>query len=360
MIKENISDYISFPFQKLVGNNILSDDPHTLSVDRIVFEANKNREMSGYLIKTDFTFQLIRNRFTNNNSAIIICSKDNGNILNYSLSKIKKYGIDKKYDILLIDDRSSSDDILKLSDEFNTSYLKIENSDDIFNYSVINNIGVSYLKSYNKKTVIFYNNDMWPSNEKTFDNILNKHYALNSDLTGCRLVYPTENDYLSLGKPQHLLATHLNKIYNTIQHGGISFQLRRSFFLGNHNKEQFVYTPSHLWRFCDHDQSIASTDSRCCAITGALHIIDIDKFIKIGGLNPSMSNTFQDIDLCMKLLENNMSIHYIGSEYMYHAESISIYKDNLHTSPQFISDNILWEFLWGAKSSHLIGIENNI
>jgi GT2 family glycosyltransferase len=355
MIEENISKYVFFPFQKLVGDNLLSDNPHALSVDRIVFEVDKDRKMSAYSVKTDFTFQLMRNRFTNNNSAIIICSKDNGHILNYSLSKIKKYGIDKKYDILLIDDRSSSGDILKLSDEFNTSYLKIENSDDIFNYSVINNIGVSYLKSYNKKTVIFYNNDMWPSNEKTFDNILNKHYALNSGLTGCRLVYPTENDYLSLGKPQHLLDAHLDKIYHTIQHGGINFRLRSSFFLKD-GKEQAVYAPSHLWRFYKYDNPIASTDSRCLGVTGALHIIDIDNFMKIGGLNPSMANTFQDIDLCMKLLDHNISIHCVGSEYMYHAESISIYKDKLHTSPQFISDNILWEYLWGNKVPQLIGI----
>lgn len=355
---ENIKKYTDFPFEKLIDNKNLSDKIiQDLLIDRIIFSSPENNQISGYLKKTEFTFELIRNRFTNNKSAIIICSKDHSHILNYSLSKIKKYGIDKQHDILLIDDRSSSNDILKLSDEFNTSYLKIKNSDDIFNYSVLNNIGVCYLKYYNKKTVIFYNNDMWPPNEKTLDNILIKHHTLNSDLTGCRLLYPTEEDYLSLGKPQHILDAHLGKIYNTIQHGGIGFKLRKSFFTVADNKEQVVYVPFHLWRFYNHDQPIASTDSRCFSVTGALHIIDVDKFIKIGGLNPSLSNTFQDIDLCMKLLEHNMSINYIGSEYMYHGESISVYRDNLHSSPQFISDNILWEYLWRAKSSNLIGIE---
>lgn len=354
-----INEYTEFPFSKLLDNILSNNIKNTISIKRIFFNANDNN-ISTHIVNTDFIFELKRNRFTNSKSAIIICSKDNQNILKYSLSKIRTYNIDQEYDILLIDDRSSSEAILNLSDEFNTSYLRIDNSDNIFNYSVINNIGVSYLKYYGKNTIIFYNNDMWPSNETTFSNIIDKHNSLNSDLTGCKLIYPIEKEYLSIGKPQHLLGEHIHKIYNTVQHGGIFFTTRPSLIFKSNNNQQFIYVPSHLWRFYDYNHAMASFDTRCCAVTGALHIIDIDKFIKVGGLNQSMSSTFQDIDLCMKLLDNNMSINYIGSEYMYHGESITICKDRTHISSQMISDNILWEYLWGGKIPNLIGLEAQI
>lgn len=355
----DIQQYIRFPFDSLKGyGNFAENQKNEIHLDKIVFLNNENaQQIQKAIIRTEFKFELCRNRFTDKDSVIIICSKDNSNILDYTLSKIYQYEINNQHDILLVDDRSISDNILNLSDKYKTSYLRIDNNDNIFNYSVLNNIAASYAQYYNKKLLVFYNNDVWPSHENSFKNIIAKHKISNADLSGCRLVYPTESDYLSLGKPQHLLDSFIDKVYNTIQHGGIFFFFRKSWFLDNDGKGQLVYVPNHLWRFYQHDHPIASSDSRCYAVTGAVHIIDTQKFIDIGGLNHSMSTTFQDIDLCMKLLENNMNINYIGSEYMYHAESITMLKENWHKKQQFISDNILWDYIWGPKLPKILGYQ---
>lgn len=306
-----------------------------------------------------YTFCLQRNRFNEQNkSIIIICSKDNANILEFTLKKLDDFEILKQHDVLLVDDRSSTSDILSLSDKYKTSYLRIENSDNSFNYSVINNIAVSYANIYNKELLIFHNNDLWPKDKNSLDNLIRKHFEYKSTISGCKLIYPSKEEYKEIGKPLHVLNDYIEQAYETIQHGGVFFLLRPSVFpdknrfFGNSN---LVLSPSHLWRFYDEDNHIASKDSLTQSVTGAIQIISTKDFISLGGLNIAMSIAFQDIDLCLKAIENNMTINYIGSETMVHAESITNAKEQVTKTIDFSSDHVLWDLLWGVKLPYLLG-----
>jgi GT2 family glycosyltransferase len=277
--------------------------------------------------------------------------------LEYSLKKLRS-SINIEYDILLVDDGSETNDILQLSDSFETSYLRIESNNDIFNYSILNNIAASYAKFFEKKTIIFYNNDLWPSSTNSLHNLLVKHNNYKSDISGCRLVYPIEQDYIDIGKPQHLLGNSISKVYNTIQHGGIHFIPQKQF------NNTIVYYPDHTWRFYPAQTLLPSLDTRCFAITGAIQIIDIDIFYQLHGFNQSLSSSFQDIDLCIKAIGKNLSVNYIGSEYMYHAESLSIaqHRKNNNTNEITIklSDHILWALLCQEKLPLLLGYGSQI
>jgi len=344
-----IKNFTTFDF--LSTNLKLDDSLDKLTIPRFKFDISSNKPCCVQIDDT-YTFSLSRNRFRNNiTNLIIICSKNNAHILDYVLNILNKYNIKDKYDILLVDDRSSSNSILSLSDKYDFSYLRIDNDADIFNYANLNNIAALYAERYNKKLILFYNNDLFPTSVDTIDNLVNKHQAHNSDISGCRLLYPTQQMYQELGKPQHLLSEHLDKIYNTIQHGGIHFMPRLST-----DGQYWVLSPSHLWRYYDKETPLAKMDIRCYSVTGAIQIISTETFISLNGFNTSLCTAFQDIDLCLKAIENNLSVYYFGTEYMYHAESLTQVKEKNHYNQMINSDNILWDILWGSKLPHLLGI----
>jgi GT2 family glycosyltransferase len=291
---------------------------------------------------------LIRDRFSSNKNCIIICSKDNSHILKYCLNKIKENNIDQYNDILLVDDRSVSKDILNLSDEFSTSYLRIENTSNIFNYSMINNIAAMFACNRNKELLIFYNNDLWPENENTLPNIIEKHKQSKASITGCRLVYPQKKHYEELGKPQHLLSEHMDMLYNTIQHGGIFF-----YPVQNHKYPG----PRHLWRFYEKNTPMATYNTSCFAVTGALHVINTKDFFDIKGLPISMGISFQDIAICIEACLNNKTVYYVGSEYMYHGESLTNVVEKTNSCSEQTSDFIFWQYLYGPYIDNLIGYQ---
>jgi len=351
--------YTTFDFSSPIKFGV--NQINSLKIPRVVFSVHEQNKVHGSIVEDLFTFYCSRDRFrTNIKSLIIICSKDNGKILDHTLDILKQYNVNDSYDILLVDDRSVSNDIIELSDKYKTSYIKIFNDRDIFNYSVINNIAACYGKHYNKELLIFYNNDLWPSSPSTIDSLVKKHYDNQSDISGCRLIYPTQEEYERLGKPNHLLSDHLDKIYGSIQHGGIHFILREGTFLDSNRKyygDHVVLAPNHLWRFYDKDTKLANSDSLCYAVTGAIQIIKTDIFISLNGFDDGLCTAFQDIDLCLKAVEKNLSVNYFGSEYMIHAESLTQAIEQTNYQKTISSDNILWDIKWGTKLPYLLGFQ---
>jgi GT2 family glycosyltransferase len=354
----NIKELTTFDF--LNTSLKLDTSLDTLTIPRLNLHVSTDGPYA--VISSDtYTFSLVRNRFRDNiTNLIVICSKDNAHILDYTLKILEQYHIRDNYDILLVDDRSISNDILSLSDKYNTSYIHIENDANIFNYSNINNIAALYAQRYNKELILFYNNDLWPTSIDTIDSLVDKHKINKSGISGCKLLYPTQQAYEDLGKPQHVLSEYLDKIYNTIQHGGIYFMMRKSSYIDQnipYHGPHLVFAPAHLWRFYDPDTPLACFDSRCYAVTGAIQIINTNTFISLNGFNTSLCAAYQDIDLCLKAVETNLSVYYLGSESMYHAESLTQAIEKNNYDRVINSDNILWDMLWGRKLPNLLGFQ---
>lgn len=359
-MSNSIEKLSSFPFEDFLKKTDYTENVLNQYQFECCLLTTKDNSIAGTIYTNLVSHSLKRNRFDESKkTVIVICSKDQSTILRYSLDKLRSFNITKKYDILLIDDRST-EDILSISDEFDTSYIRIDNESNKFNYSMINNIAVSYANFFGKTNIVFFNNDMWPKNEHTLDNIVNKHLQKESFVTGCKLIYPSKEQYIELGKPQHLLQEHLDKIYGTIQHGGIYFLPRQSVFVDkkrSYFSENFVLAPLHLWRFHEEQSGMASFDSQCYSVTGALQVVNTHEFIKLNGFNMIMAGAFQDIDLCVRAIKNNLGVWYIGSETMIHAESITNASERITQKPEFLSDNIAWDLTWGLEIPSIIGYQ---
>jgi GT2 family glycosyltransferase len=281
---------------------------------------------------------------------IIIPVKDNPILLEFCLDNIFKNDINRYCDILVIDDRSSSEENHLLCLNKRVSHCKALNTDNSFNYSVLTNIGASYAKLLGKKRILFWNNDLWANNPDTVKELLKFHIANNSSITGTRLIYPDQSQYKSLGISEHVLGKQLDNSYNTIQHGGIVFIPFQCLI----NPKVLMFMPSHQWRFFEPDHDLASIDQRCLAVTGALHIVNTEDFLNLGGYGCSLATSYQDIDLCQRAVQQKLAVYYVGSQSMLHAETITN-KEN-HMSISSLSDRLLYEYVWQPQIQRLLGI----
>lgn len=287
---------------------------------------------------------------------IIICVKNNPQILQSCLLSLIKYKATDLCDILVIDDRSENQENMDLAIAHGASYMRVDNEKDIFNYSILNNLGAAFSRRQRKQRIICWNSDMFPTSEKTISNLLDKHIKNKSALSGSKLLYPEETVYKSVyPNYDHVLGENLKHAYGTIQHGGIIYApippaIKTS--------KSYAYHPLHHWRYHPADRYMANQDMPCVAVTGALHILELDTFIKEGGYGCSLASTFQDIDLCQRYAEINYPIWYLGSETLLHAETITMKAEaNLFTA-QYASDQLIYEYLWSTTSrlTNLLGI----
>jgi GT2 family glycosyltransferase len=288
---------------------------------------------------------LKQNNWNCNIPTLIICIKDNENLLSFTLQNLKKFNVLTSNNIIIVDDRSSSDNIKKLSIENECCYLRIDNYKG-FNFSMLNNIAALVAKILGSKEIILWNSDLWCDSQDILPTILEKHRKENSTISGTRLIYPSKD--MSFHEEEDFSKDFGGKKdwYESIQFGG-------SRWLNTSDVSPIIFSPVHFGRFKNKDDSRFKCDKGEDFITGAFQILDLDWFIEIGGLNPSLSKNFQDVDICLKALKDNKNIFYFGKEYFYHDESVSLKKEGKNDL-QLKSDHVLFGKIWNDEIPKLV------
>ena len=292
-----------------------------------------------------FDIKYTERKKQNKKATISICVKDNPNILSFCLNKLKEINADTEFDLLVVDDRSSTGDIQKLAEKFNCHYIRVDNEIDIFNYSMLNNIAASFSLHLGYEHMICWNSDMWADSLKSITNIFKEHKEKNAGVTGTRLLYPKKEEYQKhFGSYHHVLGDYIEKLFNTIQHGGIQYAMAKGIV------DKHTVLPSHKYRGEPEDTAPACKTKIEAAVTGALHVLNLEMFKAVGGYNPSLVNSFQDIDYCQKVTTNGFKVLYVGEEKLYHAESITNNSEGNIGTIYAMSDRILYELLWPNKT----------
>lgn len=268
----------------------------------------------------------------NSKPGIIICIKDNIDLLKFTINKILKYKVLELCNLLIVDDRSSKNDIRNYCKNQNINYIKI-NSDYGFNFSILNNVGAKLFKDNGCKNVIFWNSDVWLESEETIKKILEHHTKNNYCITGSRLLYPKISWDGSTEVPVNISSVfnEINNYRETCQFGGSSFLFK-----------DINYHPIHYGRF--KNSKYTKLNAPVNFITGAFMIINVEKFFEVGGFNPSLPLQCQDVDLCLKIRELDDIIYYVGEETLYHDESVSLVEKM--NSPNFVSDYYVFNKIW--------------
>jgi GT2 family glycosyltransferase len=284
-----------------------------------------------------------------NKPLLLIPTKDNIQLIEYTLKNLISFEVNKHANIIVIDDRSEiqHQDLCKKN---NINCLRVDNKKG-FNFSMLINIGIKIGIDLGIKHIILWNNDMWTDSKDTLPLLLEKHISNQNTISGTKLVYPPfkwdgKDEREDIQKMFGLSKTHRG----TVQFGGSNMLF---------NNQLNNYMIGHRCRFFSPLDRRCNVDKTDIFLTGAFLIINIDWLIKTGGLNPSLSKAYQDVDLCFKAVKDGEKIMYFGKDlYFFHDESLSQTKDKFDL--QFLSDNTLMYKIWNRMEfeKYLLGMTN--
>jgi len=284
--------------------------------------------------------------------ALIIPVRDMSVLLRFTLGNLKEKGIPSQVNIIVVDDRSV-EDIKGIATEFNCSYLRIDNSKG-FNFSMLNNIPAFLFHKLGGSHCILWNSDLWVDDASSFKIFVERHIESCSKISGSKLLYPVSNFY-----PFQTAADEINfeKYYaNSYPHlkngkwrGRVQFG--GSIWVDTSKTSPIKTSPDHFGRFSLSHSPEVNCEKLVTFVTGALMMVDLKWFIRIGGLNPSLGKGFQDVDLGLRAYVAGEKIMYFGKDISFvHGESFSFYAlGTKKIDKQIESDHYLFSQLWNQK-----------
>ena len=236
---------------------------------------------------------LYRTRFIRDHDpliSIIIPNKDHIDDLKRCMDSIDQKSIYKNYEYIIVENNSTDEKTFQYYKELEAQNPKahIVYWDREFNYSAINNYGVSFAKG---EYILLLNNDTEIINEDCLEQLLG--YCMRNDVgaVGARMYY--EDD--------------------TIQHAGVVIGF------GGIAGHCFVLQPRGTTGYCH--RIICAQDYS--AVTSACMLVKKSAFDEVGGLTEELAVAFNDIDFCMKLRQAGYLIVYNPYAELYHYESKS-------------------------------------
>lgn len=201
--------------------------------------------------------------------SIVIPNKDHMEDLSRCVESIVNKSTYSNYEIIVVENNSETKEIFDYYQALeHNERIRIVKYEGDFNYSRINNFGVSFA---NGKYVLLLNNDMKVITREWMEELL--MYAQRSDVAavGGKLYYAD----------------------NSIQHAGIVIGLGAHRAAGHtHYKDDKMHL-GYMGRLC-YAQDVT-------AVTGACLLVGRKQYDEVGGLDETFSVAFNDVDFCLKL-----------------------------------------------------------
>lgn len=230
--------------------------------------------------KREFEENSIKEYKGNEQISIIIPSKNNFQTLNRCIKSIKEKSKYKNYEIIVVDN-GSCDEVKTMSEKIADKYIyeKME-----FNFSKMCNKGA---EAANGSFLLFLNDDTEVISEDWLEIMLGYAENEQTGAVGCKLIYPGSNTIQHCG------------IVN-IQNGPIHC------FAGMKDSSLYFGRDKYSYNYS--------------AVTGACLIIERKKF---KGFDESLPAAYNDVDLCLCLIEKGYYNVSVNSVKLYHHESMS-------------------------------------
>lgn len=222
--------------------------------------------------------------------SIIIPNKDHIDDLEKCISSIENKASYTNVEYIIVENNSEKEETFKYYEELKNrnSKVKVVVWDKEFNYSSINNFGVSCSSG---EYYLFLNNDTEIINENCIEELLGYCQRPDVGAVGARLYYPDK----------------------TIQHAGVIIGLRG--VAGHAFAGDDENSPGYFGRI------IIAQDYN--AVTAACVMVKKEAFERVEGFDPRLAVAFNDIDFCLKLRKSGYLIVYNPYAELFHYESKS-------------------------------------
>ena len=248
---------------------------------------------------------------------IVIPNKDHMEDLSRCVESILQKSSYPSYEIIVVENNSETKEIFDyykvLEHHENIRVVKYEGD---FNYSRINNFGVSFAKG---KYVLLLNNDMKVITREWMEELL---------------MYAQRPDVAAVG----------GKLYyadNSIQHAGIVIGLGAHRAAGHtHYKDDKMHL-GYMGRLC-YAQDVT-------AVTGACLLVGRQQYDEVGGLDEAFSVAFNDVDFCLKLRRAGYLNVFTPFCELFHYESKSRGMEEGEKLKRFQNEVALFREKWKAE-----------
>jgi O-antigen biosynthesis protein len=222
--------------------------------------------------------------------SIIIPTRNCTEVLRACIRSVLENTKYSKYELIIVDNNSDDPSTIQYMKHVSDAHgVRILSYPHVFNYSAINNFAARQSEG---SVLCFLNNDVEVISPMWLNELVSHASRVDVGAVGAKLWFPD----------------------NTIQHaglylgvGGVANSAHYRFKRG----AQDYFSKSNLL------QSVS-------AVTGACLAIEKSKFLEVGGFDESnLPVSFNDVDLCLKLVERGLKNIYNPYAELYHHESFS-------------------------------------
>lgn len=221
--------------------------------------------------------------------SILIPNRDQKETLEKCLNSIWEKSTYNNYEILIVENNSSSPEIFDYYREIEKRPgVRILTWKEGFNYSAINNFGE---KSAAGDYLLFLNNDVEVINPRWIEELLGNCQRKEVGIVGAKLYYPDD----------------------TIQHAGTVIGI------GGIAGHAFLNMPRSRTGYLHK----ASLQMDLSAVTAACMMMKRQVFKQLGGFEERLSVAFNDVDLCLRTVQVGYLVVYNPEVELYHYESKS-------------------------------------
>ena len=223
--------------------------------------------------------------------SIVIPNKDHVEDLRRCITSVLEKSTYDNFEIIVVENNSTTQEIKAYYEELaGVEKVKIVTYQGDFNYSAINNLGVSHATG---EYLVLLNNDTEVITVNWLEELL--MYAQREDVgaVGGKLYYADK----------------------TIQHAGVVIGLGAHRTAGHTHYKQHRQNLGYMGRLC-YAQNVS-------AVTGACLMVKKSLYEEVGGLDEGFAVSLNDVDLCLKLRKKNFLNVFTPFAELYHYESIS-------------------------------------
>ena len=242
--------------------------------------------------------------------SIIIPNKDSIKYLKRAINSILKSTY-KNYEIIIVENNSTKKSTFKYYEKIKT-FAKIIKYEGEFNYSKINNFGVTYA---NGEYLLLLNNDIKVITKDWLEEMLSICQREDVGIVGAKLLYSDK----------------------TVQHAGVVVGMGG--IAGHVNRLISDKNPGYFGR--------VAVINNYSAVTAACLMTKKELYEKVEGLDEKFKVAFNDVDFCMKIRKLQKLVVYTPFARLFHYESKTRgYEDTPEKLERFNGEIKLFESKW--------------
>lgn len=254
--------------------------------------------------------------------SIVIPTKDNIEVFKTCIESIQSKTTYKNYEIIVVDTGSIQPETHHYYETVKRKYTNtrfVSFIEEKFSYSNSCNKGADEASG---EYLLMLNNDTEVITSDWIEKLLAHAQRKDIGAVGCRLYYPNK----------------------WIQHAGVVLGLG-----AEHGGVAGHALHTHERTADDYAEIFVESTRNLMAVTAACLMVSTKKYQEVGGFDPLLRVTFNDVDLCLKLTEKGYQSLYVPYVELFHHESLSVGKGATRDAVELMEAASLMLERWGEQ-----------